>query len=497
MSASAELDLFEVGTVISGKYRIERVIGRGGMGIVYAARHELLGRTVALKVVLPEIAANREVVARFMNEARSAARIESEHVAQVMDVDQLPNGTPYMVMELLEGEDLEARLQRTGPLGVQEIADVLLEALDGVAHAHALGIVHRDLKPANLFLATRQGRRPRVKVLDFGIAKALRGTPFGAAGVTSTKSILGSPAFMAPEQLRSSKSVDARADIWSFGVIAYQLATGCLPYDAEDVGGLFAAILEQEPRSPREHRPDLPEPFEQIVLRCLAKKPELRFQTVAELAALLAPMGTKTAERALERIEALDFTNPAMPIPFVPQHAAPLPAPVTATLAYRSDSNQAKDRAKTLESSQTTSPRLESASAALPPDGAKTGGAWATSSAHGRRARWPVLAVAGALLGVIGIAVIAMLPAQAMRSTSRALVSSAATPAEKISASPPLPSSPSVGDSPSASDAAPSALASSAVAPSASTPTTAKPRASHSAPKQPAAPSSNDIFDRH
>ena len=492
MTGNAELDLFEVGSVISGKYRIERVIGRGGMGIVYAARHELLGRTVALKVVLPEIAANREVVARFMNEARSAARIESEHVAQVMDVDQLPGGTPYMVMELLEGEDLDARLQRTGPLGVQEIADVLLEALDGVAHAHALGIVHRDLKPANLFLATRQGRRPRVKVLDFGIAKALRGTPFGAAGVTSTKSILGSPAFMAPEQLRSSKSVDARADIWSFGVIAYQLATGCLPYDAEDVGGLFAAILEQEPRSPRAHRPDLPEPFEQIVLRCLAKKPELRFQTVAELATLLAPMGTKTAERALERIEALDFTNPAKPIPFVSPLAAPPPAPVTVTQAYRPDSNQAKHQARTLESAQTTGPRLESASVAPRPDGVKTGGTWATSAADGRRARWPFLAVAGVLFVILGIAVIAMLPAQTTRTASRALVSSAATPAEKPTESPSVPSSPSGGDSPSASDAALPALT-----PSPSTPTTARPRASHPAPKQPAAPSSNDIFDRH
>ena len=264
----------EPGQLVDGKYRIERLLGRGGMGAVYTARHELLAQTVALKVVLPEIAANQEVVGRFLNEARSAAGIESDHVARVMDVARLPDGTPYMVMEFLTGCDLDEHLAKSGPLPPEVVADLLLQALDGVAHAHAIGIVHRDLKPANLFLAQKPGRSIRVKVLDFGIAKALEGSALAASNVTSTKSILGSPAFMAPEQLRSSKRVDARADIWSLGVIAYQLSTGRLPYEAEDVGGLFASILEDTPVAPRQHRPELPETFEAIVLRCLAKKPD-------------------------------------------------------------------------------------------------------------------------------------------------------------------------------------------------------------------------------
>ncbi len=296
---------FEVGTIIDGKYRIEGVLGRGGMGVVYAAHHELLGQSVALKVVLPEIAQNEEVVARFMNEARAAAKIQSDHVARVMDVGRLADGTPFMVMERLNGTDLEALVETQGPRPAEEIADLLLQALDGVAHAHSMGIVHRDLKPANLFVAKKStgGVASRVKVLDFGISKALSGTPFGPGGLTSTKSILGSPAYMAPEQLRSSRTVDARADLWSLGVIAYQLATGKLPYDHEDVGGLFAAILEDAPKPPRELVPGLPEGIERVILRCLQKKPDARFQTALELAQALAPFGSRISARALEQIE--------------------------------------------------------------------------------------------------------------------------------------------------------------------------------------------------
>jgi serine/threonine-protein kinase len=381
----------ELGQLVDGKYRIERLLGKGGMGAVYTARHELLAQTVALKVVLPEIAANQEVVSRFINEARSVATIESDHVARVIDVGRLGDGTPYMVMEFLAGCDLDEYLARRGPLPPETIADFLLEALDGVAHAHALGIVHRDLKPANLFLSQKPGRPSRVKVLDFGIAKALEGSPLAASNATSTKSILGSPAFMAPEQLRSSRRVDARADIWSIGVIAYQLSTGRLPYDSEDVGGLFASILEDPALPPRQVRPELPEAFEAIVLRCLAKRPDERFQSALALATALAPLGTTTAARALERIQ-----NVAAPPSEVPE-AAPAPlAPATVNVTPDA-----------LAETHASSPSLERAVR-------KTDGNWAAPAptpppapqVAKARSRWP-LAAAGAVASLfLGLALL-------------------------------------------------------------------------------------------
>ncbi len=296
------LPLFEPGHVIDGKYRVERVLGQGGMGIVYEAYHQNLAQSVALKVVLPEIGRNAEALARFMNEARNSARIESDHVARIMDTGCFQDGTPFIVMELLVGKDLEAVLAEEVSMPAWRVADLLLEALDGMAAAHSLGIVHRDLKPANLFLAQKPGRPARVKVLDFGISKALASSPMGSHQVTRTSAIVGSPAYISPEQLRNSKDVDARADIWSLGVIAYQLATGVLPFEADNVGALFASIIESEPPPMRTHRADVPPELERIVVRCIRKRPEERFQTVIDLAMALAPLGTKTAERALDRL---------------------------------------------------------------------------------------------------------------------------------------------------------------------------------------------------
>ena len=203
------------GDVLAGKYRIERLIGQGGMGAVFAAEHMLLNQRVAVKLLLGELVTSGEAQARFMNEARAAARIHGEHVARVLDIGQLPTGAPYMVLEYLEGADLAQIRQRRGTLTVPEVADYMLQALDALAQAHAAGIVHRDLKPANLFLAKRHDGTNVVKVLDFGISKNL--TPFGSSpqGMTNTRAILGSPEYMSPEQLRTPRSVDARTDIWS------------------------------------------------------------------------------------------------------------------------------------------------------------------------------------------------------------------------------------------------------------------------------------------
>ncbi|HEY2516402.1 MAG TPA: serine/threonine-protein kinase [Polyangiaceae bacterium] len=271
------------GDVIAGKYRIDRLVGRGGMGAVFAAQHLLLNQTVALKLLLGELAANSEATARFLNEARAAARIQGEHVARVLDIGQLPSGGPFMVLEYLEGADLADLLHKRGPLPVNEVADFALQALDALGQAHAAGIVHRDLKPANLFLARRHDGSSLVKVLDFGISKNLSPDSQGH-GMTSTRAVIGSPEYMSPEQLRTPREVDTRTDIWSLGVILYELLTGQMPFKGESLPELFLAILETVPPAVRVFRPDVPPALEAIVARCMARDRNQRFPNVAELA---------------------------------------------------------------------------------------------------------------------------------------------------------------------------------------------------------------------
>jgi serine/threonine protein kinase len=292
-----------VGDVLAGKYRIEKTLGQGGMGVVLAAHHELLDQRVAIKLLQPEIAGNPEAVSRFLNEARSASRIRNEHVARVVDVGRLDGGQPYMVMEYLEGLDLEQVLAQRGPLPAAEVVDWLMQALEAVAQAHALGIIHRDLKPPNLFLARCQDGTSQVKVLDFGISKAMTAPGEARGSVTTTKALLGSPAYMSPEQLRDSKNVDVRTDIWALGVVAYELLTGSLPFDADNVVALFAAIQETTPRPLRELRPELPAMLEAAVLKCLRANQRERFSNVAELASAIAPYGTRESALCREHIE--------------------------------------------------------------------------------------------------------------------------------------------------------------------------------------------------
>jgi serine/threonine-protein kinase len=290
----------EQGTILLGKYRVERLIGQGGMAAVYLAHHELLQQDVAIKVLLPEVAVRPEMAARFVNEARAAVRLRDEHIAMVMDVGRLEDESAYIVLEYLEGHDLEETLESGGPLPWQHVVDYVLQALEAVAQAHSLGIVHRDLKPANLFLAKRHNGGTIVKVLDFGISKITNAS--SDMSVTSTKTMLGSPAFMSPEQLRSAKKVDLRTDIWAVGVIMYHLLTGAFPYEAESVGELFAAVLEQEPRAIRASRADVPEKIEAAYRRCLSRNVDERFQNVADLAAALEPIASADAKMSIARI---------------------------------------------------------------------------------------------------------------------------------------------------------------------------------------------------
>jgi len=286
------------GDVIASKYRVERLIGMGGMGAVVAARHIELDERVAIKLLLPHLPASGEPAARFLREAKAAIRIKNEHVVRVLDVGRTDSGSPYIVMEYLDGQDLGQLLERDGPLPVEDTVDYVMQACEAIAAAHALGIVHRDLKPANLFLAAASDGTAFVKVLDFGISKIAESATSPAAGLTSTATVMGTPCFMSPEQLRSTRDVDARADIWSMGAILHALMTGTPPYDGESNADVSAKIIRDAPTPLRALRPEVPADLEAIVLRCLEKEPARRFADVASLAEALSKVTPRDSSRA-------------------------------------------------------------------------------------------------------------------------------------------------------------------------------------------------------
>ena len=298
-----DLPSVRVGDLLAGKYRVERVLGVGGMGIVVAARHIDLQELRAIKLMLGNFAVHPDAVERFLREARAAVRLKSEHVAKVHDVGRLENGAPYMVMEHLEGCDLQQLLKSQGPLPLGIAVTYVLQACEAIGEAPAAGIVHRDIKPANLFLTKSADGSPSTKVLDFGISKFT--PPAGSApalDMTKTSAALGSPLYMSPEQMASTRDVDLRTDIWALGVVLYQLTTGVVPFSAESLTQLCAMVLQQEPRRPSEVRPGLTPEFDRIVMRCLQKIPAHRYANIAELAVDLLPFGTEGARTSVERI---------------------------------------------------------------------------------------------------------------------------------------------------------------------------------------------------
>jgi serine/threonine-protein kinase len=273
-----------IGAVLDGKYRVESLLAEGGMGIVILATQLQLARRVAIKFLRATARQAEGVLEQFEREAKLAAQIKSEHVVRVHDVGVLPALGPYMVMEYLEGENLGSLLGH-GPLPVPEAVDYVLQACDALAEIHALEIVHRDVKPDNLFLARRPPHAPIVKLIDFGISKA---TPRRGARGEWTSETLGTPAYMSPEQLDTGVA-DERGDIWSLGVVLYELVTGRLPFDAPDLPELCTNILTTQPTRPSQLRPDLPIEIERAILRCLAKDPAERIGSVLDLAQLIGP----------------------------------------------------------------------------------------------------------------------------------------------------------------------------------------------------------------
>jgi eukaryotic-like serine/threonine-protein kinase len=292
----------QVGQLVAGKYRIEQVLGRGGMGVVMAALHEQLNQRVALKFLTDNAYQHPEAVARFVREARAAVQIQSEHVARVMDVGTLESGAPYMVMEYLRGRDLKDVSTRRGAMPVTEAVDYVLQACDALAEAHSLGIVHRDLKPSNLFLTERPDGSALVKVLDFGISKALHKGDTSQMQMTASAAIMGSPQYMSPEQIRSSKNVDARADVWALGTILHELLTGSPAYVADTVPGLLAMIVADSPPPLSASRPDAPPELEAAILRCLQKDRDQRFSSVSELARALERFASNEVRPLVKRI---------------------------------------------------------------------------------------------------------------------------------------------------------------------------------------------------
>jgi serine/threonine-protein kinase len=276
-----------VGQIIGGKYRVKGLLGKGGMGLVLHGEHvRLSSEEVAIKLLLPAMREVAGMTTRFLREAQAASKIKSRHVARVTDVDVMPDGTPYMIMEYLDGVSLAVLRRQRGALPIPDAVRFVLEACDAIGEAHALGIVHRDLKPANLFLAQGHNGEEIVKVLDFGISKVE--SP-GEEESTKTGQMMGSPKYMAPEQMLSMHDVDGRSDIWSLGAILYDFVAGRTPFMADTTPQLCALVLHGTPPPPRQFRADLPEGLEAVILRCLERQPERRYASIAELVAALAP----------------------------------------------------------------------------------------------------------------------------------------------------------------------------------------------------------------
>jgi serine/threonine protein kinase len=442
VGSPSETDALPVrtGDILADKYRIEGTLGTGGMGVVVAATHLKLGTRVAIKFLRPSVCEAPEAVERFLREARAAARIEGEHVARVTDVATLDSGSPYMVMELLRGSDLAGLLKKERRLEVAAAVEYVLQACEAIAEAHAMGLVHRDLKPSNLFLTRRPDGTPLVKVLDFGISKTLMTARASLlpGSLTDPSSSIGSPLYMSPEQIRGAARVDHRTDIWSLGVVLHELVAGRPPFVRDSLPALYVAIAEDAAAPLCSVRPDVPEPLETVVLRCLEKDPALRVQSIADLAQALAAVAPKSAQTSIERIVRI----------------ANAPSPYATTT----------DPAPNVDPHGPTEPLSASRSSAA---GHSAWGATRRSSLQ-RAVPWVAL---GGLVAAVGLAAVAIIPSGVRRTPPT--VGSAgeaglpqtttSTPMASVQPAAPLAASSSSGAGPDAAAPSPSASAATSV----------------------------------
>jgi serine/threonine-protein kinase len=296
--------LFAPGAIVADKYMIDGVLGRGGIGVVVAATHLHLDQKVAIKYLRCGAPRDRVVTDRFLREARLAAQIRSEHVVRVFDVATMSDGTPYMVMEHLEGVDLRQVLTEKGHIGLEQAVDWVLQVCEALVGAHTQGIVHRDLKPENLFLARQSGGRDILKILDFGISKLSErfASSSRVKQVTQAGDRMGTPLYMSPEQLAGDPNVDARTDVWAVGVVLYEFCTGMMPFEGDSLPALCTAVLTKTPVPVKTLRPELPAELDHIILGCLAKEPADRFGNIAELVQELAPFASATGQECVQQI---------------------------------------------------------------------------------------------------------------------------------------------------------------------------------------------------
>jgi tRNA A-37 threonylcarbamoyl transferase component Bud32 len=304
------------GTVLLDKYRVLRELGVGGMSRVVCAEHVSLGTKVAMKFLLPELACLPDAPQRFEREATAATRFESDHVARVLDVGTLPGGPPYMVMEYLEGKDLGRYVREGKRFAVDEAIELVVQAADALARAHAAGVVHRDVKPSNLFLTHRPDGSPLVKVLDFGISKVIEEAAKENLELTKTSAVMGSALYMSLEQMRSTKTVDHRTDIYALGVSLYELLTGTHPFTGESISELCVKVSLDPPEPLRKHRPDVPDALAEALEVAYARNAAERYQTTGSFVAALAPFaapGTRARIDAIRSFERASYPDGKIP----------------------------------------------------------------------------------------------------------------------------------------------------------------------------------------
>lgn len=284
------------GSIIAQKYQVERKLGAGGMGVVVAARHLQLNQLVAIKFLHPGADPEGIITKRFLREARAAAALKGEHVARVFDVGTLDDGSPFMVMEYLEGMSVSKLIRRHAPLPINEAVDLMMQACKAMEEAHQLGIVHRDIKPGNMFLTTRPDGSRILKVLDFGISK-LSGKldDEGEPTLTASNMVLGSPKYFSPEQVKDAKNVDHRADVWALGLVLYYMLTGRRPFEGETMSAVCVAIATETPPRLIDLRPEAPRELDAAVMGCLIKDPERRTQSTTDFARAIAPFASNAA----------------------------------------------------------------------------------------------------------------------------------------------------------------------------------------------------------